>query len=195
MNFKLLSLILWPLMFIILNLVPSLVLGATRLNIEAVQMSDTSGIKSYGTTSKTHIDGSFLFSFWAESSFYFGAGLFNNIEVAPVGTSSNSNLNTIAPYAGFSKFFQKQLYSIAGFYIPTATAAYSESGQGTENWTGSGYAGQVSVHPALNKYMAVSVSIKYISLNYINKSGATISTVNSFSRTSLVPSLGLQFFW
>ena len=173
----------------------SSVLAATRMNLDVVQMSDNSSLKSYGTTSKTHFDGSLLFSTWQESSFYFAAGLFNNIEIAPVGASSNSTLNTIAPYAGFSLFFQKQLYSLSGFYIPAATAAYSETGAGTENWTGSGYSGQLSLHPALNKYMAVAVTVKYVSLSYINKSGSSISSVNSFTRTSLIPTLGLQFFW
>ena len=91
-------------------------------------------------------------------------------------------------------FGKSGLFSISAMAAPTAQANYQVSGSPGDLWSGSAHAAKISISPELTSYLKLTVSVMYYSATYNSKnSTAGSTTVNSFSRNLLLPTVGLQF--
>lgn len=114
----------------------------------------------------------------------------------PLDDSTEATLKTENPYMGLTYFFgKKSIYSIGAYYSPFVRAKYSESSSvEEETWSGSSFMGRVSVQPLLFNSLRMLLSLTYISSQYDEKgSSATVSDVDSFSKSVLTPMVGISY--
>jgi hypothetical protein len=91
-------------------------------------------------------------------------------------------------------FGRRKLFSVSVMGSPVIQANYKITGSATDLWTGSAFATKFSILPELSSSLKLSASVIYYSAIYTSKnSSGSSTTVSSFSRNLLVPTLGLQY--
>ena len=90
--------------------------------------------------------------------------------------------------------FKKEPLSLTLYYNPSVQATYSTTGNAADKWTGSGYALQILWQPEITETFRLNGGVMYHSEAYTSKSTTSASsTVESFTRTTLLPVLGMQY--
>jgi hypothetical protein len=183
---------------ILLILISGQSFAETRVNFEGNITTDSSTLNTSSAGSKRYVEGAFSFSLYKDASIYFTAGISNLSATDPATASTTSVYNSTTPFGGFTYIFgkaQKRYLSLGAYYAPSVTASYQETGTGTEIWSGAGFMTKLSVHPEISKFIALVVSINYLSSSFSYKSGTSVSPATSYTRATIVPSAGFQFFW
>lgn len=90
-------------------------------------------------------------------------------------------------------FGRRELYSISLMGSPFIQANYQVTGSASDLWSGSAFASKLTIQPELSASIKVCFSLIYYSASYTSKSESSGSTtVNGFTRSLIMPSLGLQ---
>lgn len=90
-------------------------------------------------------------------------------------------------------FGRRELFSISLMGSPFIQANYQVTGSASDLWSGSAFASKFTIQPELSSSVKVCFSLIYYSASYTSKSESSGSTtVNGFTRSLLMPSLGLQ---
>jgi hypothetical protein len=90
-------------------------------------------------------------------------------------------------------FGRRELYSISLMGSPFIQANYQVTGSASDLWSGSAFASKFTIQPEIFASIKVCFSLIYYSASYTSKSESSGSTtVNGFTRSLIMPSLGLQ---
>lgn len=113
----------------------------------------------------------------------------NTVELTTATLTSSNAM------AGIKYIFgRKKLFSVSLMGSPFIQANYEVTDATNDLWSGSAFASKLSIHPELSGSLKLCASVIYYSTTYTSKSTSSGSTsVSSFSRSLLIPTIGLQF--
>jgi hypothetical protein len=112
-----------------------------------------------------------------------------NTTATNTATLTSSNVMAAAKYV----FGRRELYALSIMGSPFIQANYKITGSPSDLWSGSAFAGKFTVQPELSSSVKLCFSLIYYSASYTSKSESSGSTtVNGFTRSLIMPSLGLQ---
>jgi hypothetical protein len=114
----------------------------------------------------------------------------NNLTATTTETLYSSNLYFMARFG----FFKKEIVSLTLYYNPSVQATYSTTGNASDQWAGAAYALQFLLQPQMTDNFRLNGGVMYFSETYSSKSTTSASSsVTSFTRTTLLPALGMQY--
>lgn len=94
-------------------------------------------------------------------------------------------------------FGKNEIFYAGAAFGVAANANYQTTGNSAEAWTGSSMIFQIGLRPELSKKLRLKAAVHYVSASYGSKTpaGATSpsSSVQSFTRTSYFPTLGIEY--
>lgn len=103
---------------------------------------------------------------------------------------SSANLYVMARFG----FFKNEPLSLTIYFNPTVQATYATTGNVADKWTGAAYAVQVLAQPKITETFRLNGGVMYHTETYSTKSSTSASSsASSFTRTSLLPVLGMQY--
>jgi hypothetical protein len=180
---------------LLLVLSPTLALAEMQIGVDFGLLQDQNTISSQSTVSNTYYD---LTVYLQALKAY---GLFLGLDYAfisssqPVSAAATATLSSSNPLLGAKYFFGKdKIASITIAGSPLVEATYSVTGATSDVWSGSAFLTKLALHPNISKSVKVSLAIVYYSATYNSKSSTSSSTtLAGFSRTLLIPTMGLQF--
>ncbi len=181
--------------FIILS-ISHLALADIHIGVDLGLIQDQKTITSRDIIQTTFYDANLYVQASRSYPFYLG---FEYIQISTTQPNTvdttTATLTSSNAMAGMKYVFgRKKLFSVSLMGSPFIQANYKVTGASSDLWSGSAFASKLSIHPDLTNSLKLCVSIVYYSATYTSKSESSGSTaVNSFSRSLLIPTLGLQF--
>lgn len=163
---------------------------------DAGLIQDQKSITSRDIIQTTFYDANLYLQASRNYQFYLG---FEYIQISTTQPNTvdttTATLTSSNAMAGMKYVFgRKKLFSVSLMGSPFIQASYKVTGATSDLWSGAAFASKVSIHPDLTNSLKLCVSIVYYSATYTSKSESSGSTaVSSFSRSLLIPTLGLQF--
>lgn len=166
-----------------------------RVGFEAGNLVENQSLTGTQTL-KTAYDAYLLYSLTKEGTFSLSLGHLYLNSIEPVTATTSALLKTFNPYFGFKfGFGPKQVANLSAGYIPYSQASYTQTGTATEVWTGTGFICKLSLQPRFTERLLGVLSLNYFSGTYKTKDtkDGTVTTATNFTRSLIVPTIGLQF--
>lgn len=179
-------------------LFPPLAFAHVQLGGSAAFAGEANTIASGGTSDSTYYNAFAYFTPYSKWNLSVGIEYVASSYNGPNSAGVNSVLTADTAALGLRYAFGKGevFYAGAAFGI-TANANYQTTGAGAEAWTGSAMIFQAGLRPALSKHWRLKAAAHYVSASYASKKStsgaASSSAVNSFTRASYFPTLGLEY--
>ena len=170
----------------------------THMGLAVGLVQDQRTTSSKDTLQNTLIDGYLFTPLFKTKSFFLGAEYMLITTSMPNGADDQTaTLTANNPMMALKLNLDRNgNFSVSGMGSPSVTATYNVTGGvANDTWTGVAYAGKFSYHAEISQMWRVSTSITYFSATYSSKSSTSTSSVSSFSRTLLIPSLGLEVYF
>jgi hypothetical protein len=184
-----------PLIFAIIKIFFSYALADTHISGDIGFINDQKTISSRDIIQTTFYDASLYLQASPEYSLYLGFEYLYISNTQPNTATTTASLVSSNVMLGMKYVFgKKDFYSISLIGSPYIQANYQVTGLASDLWSGSAFASKFSLNPDLSTRVKLCVSLVYFSALYNSKSSSSGSTtINSFSRNLLMPTVGIQF--
>lgn len=171
--------------------------GTTHVGFSAGYVQDQRSTNSKDSIQHTLFDAYLYTPLFKTKNFYLGVEYLLVNRTQPNGADANiATLASRNPMIGFKlNLGRSQLVSTAVMYCPTMQADYTVSSVSTDLWTGTSYAAKLSLQPELSPSTRLTLSVLYYSANYNTKSSTSTSKLSGFSHTSIIPTMGIEFYF
>lgn len=155
-------------------------------------------IASGGSSDSSYYDAFAYLTPYSKWNLYVGLEYVASSFTGPNSAGVNSVFSTDNAALGLRYTFGKsEVFYVGGAFALAANASYQTTGAAAETWTGSSMIFQAGLRPELNKKWRVKAAVHYVSSTYSSKKTANAasssSAVNSFTRTSYFPTLGIEY--
>jgi hypothetical protein len=172
--------------------------GNTHIGLGLGLIQDSRTTSSKDTLQNTLVEGYLFTPLFKSKSLYLGVEYLMITTSMPNGADENTaTLSASNPFAAFKlSVGKKELLAITLMGSPTVQANYNVTG-GVANdlWTGVAFATKIALQPELSSNWRLEASIIYFSATYTAKSSTSTSSISSFGRSLIIPTLGLQVYF
>ncbi len=172
--------------------------ASTHMGLAVGLVQDSRSTSSKDTLQNTLIDGYLFTPLFKTKSFFLGAEYMMITTSMPNGADDQTaSLVANNPMMALKLNFDRGgAFSVSVMGSPTVSATYNVTGSvANDTWTGQAFAGKFAYSAEISSSWRVATSITYFSASYTTKSSTSTSTLTSFSRTLLIPSLGLEVYF
>lgn len=172
--------------------------AGTQLSLESSFINNQTSLDNKDVVQNMNIDFSAFFKIKDNKKIYFGIDYaysqFNEPHIS--GNTLSESISHI-PFIGFKYHIGKSdNFSITLLYSHFAQMNYTVQGLKTDEWSGTAYGGNLSLHPLLVGKLRLKASIHYHYYNFNEKknNGSTSTTnISQFDRNVFYPSVGLMY--
>lgn len=172
--------------------------NSTHIGLAVGLVQDTRSTSSKDTLQNTLVDGYIFTPLFKTKSFFLGAEYMMITTSMPNGADDQTaTLVANNPMMALKLSLDRNgFFSLSVMGSPYVSATYNVTGGvANDTWTGQAFAGKFSYHAELSSAWKVTTSLTYFSASYSSKSSTSTSSVSSFSRTLLIPNLGLEVYF
>lgn len=171
--------------------------GTTHIGLALGLVQDQRSTSSKDSLQNTLVEGYLFTPLFKTKSFFLGVEYLLITTSAPNGADENTATMTATnPMAAFKLHLSKGLLSVTVMGSPSVQANYSvSSGVANDLWTGTSYAAKLTLHPNLSTSWKICASLMYFGASYTSKSSTSTSSISSFSRTLIIPTLGVEVYF
>lgn len=170
---------------------------AGYLGVEGSILQDSNDLNTSASTSRNIYEGYLNVPLSEKTILFLGVGYMVVSASDPATNTATKTLDASMFEINFGLYLNKSRTLKANvIYVPSVNASYSRTDtSGTESWSGTAVGGKISFAPDLWKRFSPILAFTYLTMDFDTKSktSASVTTKNSFSRTIMYPSIGLQF--
>lgn len=166
-----------------------------KLNLESnIPTYDTININTAPVGSMSFYDAAIKVQTSENSKLYLTIGYLQISKLAALTATTTYLLTSSNPYFGFDYYFSKGFLSLGVYYSAYVQGNYSQSGSGSEVWSGSAGYIKTSFHKKVGESFNLNLSLAYYAASYTAKTATpAISSATNFNQSVFSPLIGFDY--